>query len=70
MIFEKCIQLAPWAPASTKRNENEPLLNNCHESTEKLYTGLLTNLVSQDTYNIMSCVWICHYLWAIPLKVN
>jgi ABC-type multidrug transport system fused ATPase/permease subunit len=50
-------------------DEDSPLLHS-PENSRTTPSGLLTNLMSQDTYNIMSCVWICHYLWAIPLKVN
>lgn len=31
--------------------------------------GTITNLVSEDTLNVMSFFWIAHYVWAIPLKV-
>lgn len=32
--------------------------------------GYVTNLITEDTYNIMSCFWIGNYIWAIPLKVT
>lgn len=32
--------------------------------------GRITNLMAEDSYNIMSFVWICHYVWAIPVKVS
>lgn len=31
--------------------------------------GSIINLVSEDSYNVMSFIWIGHYVWAIPLKV-
>ncbi len=31
--------------------------------------GTITNLMSEDALNVMSFVWIAHYVWAIPLKV-
>jgi len=31
--------------------------------------GTITNLMSEDVYNVMSFFWIGHYVWAIPLKV-
>ncbi|XP_037957308.1 ATP-binding cassette sub-family C member Sur isoform X2 [Teleopsis dalmanni] len=31
--------------------------------------GTITNLMSEDTLNIMSFFWIVHYVWAIPLKI-
>ncbi|XP_075150338.1 uncharacterized protein LOC142224454 [Haematobia irritans] len=32
--------------------------------------GAITNLMSEDTLNIMSFFWIAHYVWAIPLKFD
>lgn len=32
--------------------------------------GTITNLMSDDAFNVMSFVKIAHYVWAIPLKVN
>ncbi|RZF42694.1 hypothetical protein LSTR_LSTR001489 [Laodelphax striatellus] len=28
-----------------------------------------SSLLSEDVYSVMSCFWIGHYVWAIPLKV-
>ena len=28
------------------------------------------NLMSDDAFNVMSFVWVAHYVWAIPLKVS
>lgn len=67
MVYDKCMRLAPWSANEVAIDEDSPLLH-ADEATNT-QAGLLTNLVSQDTYNVMSCVWICHYMWAIPLKV-
>lgn len=32
--------------------------------------GNITNLMSEDTFNVMSFFWIAHYVWAIPLKIS
>lgn len=32
--------------------------------------GTITNLMSEDSLNVMSFFWIVHYVWSIPLKVN
>lgn len=32
--------------------------------------GTITNLMSDDALNVMSFLWIAHYVWAIPLKVR
>lgn len=69
MVYDKCMRLASWSPLETGNDEEMPLLYSS-EDENLTQPGLLTNLISQDTYNIMSCVWICHYVWAIPLKVS
>ncbi|XP_072943840.1 ATP-binding cassette sub-family C member Sur [Epargyreus clarus] len=69
MVYDKCMRLASWSPTETASDEEIPLLYPSEDET-LTQPGLLTNLISQDTYNIMSCVWICHYVWAIPLKVT
>ncbi|PZC84367.1 hypothetical protein B5X24_HaOG200320 [Helicoverpa armigera] len=68
MVYDKCMRLAPWSSTDVDDNEESRLLPDSEDSSSTR-SGLITNLVSQDTYNIMSCVWICHYIWAIPLKV-
>ncbi|XP_073944088.1 sulfonylurea receptor isoform X3 [Choristoneura fumiferana] len=67
MVFDKCMRLAPWSAATPGSEEEAPLLQAPDSGSTQ--AGLLANLVSQDTYNVMSCVGICHYTWAIPLKV-
>ncbi|VVD03568.1 unnamed protein product, partial [Leptidea sinapis] len=70
LLFDKCMRLASWSAGHAEKavGEHSPLLSTPHREADT-QTGMLTNLVTQDTYNIMSCVWICHYTWAIPLKV-
>lgn len=68
MVYDKCMRLAPWSANKAATDEDSPLLHT--DEAANTQAGLLTNLVSQDTYNVMSCVWICHYIWAIPLKVR
>lgn len=52
----------------TKFNANS---NETIGKTEQTFVdaGTITNLVSEDTLNVMSFFWIAHYVWAIPLKV-
>lgn len=52
----------------TKFNSNS---NETIGQTEQtpIDAGTITNLVSEDTLNVMSFFWIAHYVWAIPLKV-
>jgi len=39
------------------------------QKNETIDAGQMTNLMSEDAFNIMSFFWIAHYIWAIPLKV-
>lgn len=39
-------------------------------TTSHIDFGTIINLMSDDTYNVMSFIWICHYIWAIPVKVS
>jgi ABC-type multidrug transport system fused ATPase/permease subunit len=32
--------------------------------------GTMTNLMSDDSLNVMTFFWISHYVWSIPLKVS
>ncbi|CAD0196745.1 unnamed protein product [Chrysodeixis includens] len=68
LVYDKCMRLAPWSSTDSNDDEESRLLHDTEDSSATR-AGLITNLVSQDTYNIMSCVWIVHYIWAIPLKV-
>ncbi|KPJ15035.1 Canalicular multispecific organic anion transporter 2 [Papilio machaon] len=68
MVYDKCMRLASWSSTDSEIDEESPLLQSIEE-TAPSQSGLITNLISQDTYNVMSCVWVCHYIWAIPLKV-
>ncbi|GBP81154.1 ATP-binding cassette sub-family C member 9 [Eumeta japonica] len=52
---------------SQNKEEHAPLIATPPDARNP--AGLLTNLVSHDTYNVMSCTWICHYIWTVPLKV-
>lgn len=45
--------------------------NTYSRQSEKQFidAGTITNLMSNDALNVMSFLWIAHYVWAIPLKV-
>ncbi|XP_014240364.1 ATP-binding cassette sub-family C member Sur isoform X2 [Cimex lectularius] len=57
MIYAKTLKLS----ISNKDDES---------STSDSKYGTTTNLMSEDTFNIMTCFWIGHYIWAIPLKIS
>lgn len=44
--------------------------NKDDDSSSDGKVGSSTNLMSEDAFNIMTCFWIGHYTWAIPLKVG
>lgn len=56
------------------QSENENPRNNYVKAATSIScvndVGAITNLMSEDTLNIMSFFWIAHYVWAIPLKVS
>ncbi|XP_019895246.1 ATP-binding cassette sub-family C member Sur isoform X2 [Musca domestica] len=54
-------------PTSMKNNNNVPKSNDNNSLND---IGAITNLMSEDTLNIMSFFWIAHYVWAIPLKIG
>lgn len=54
-MYSKALRLSGWSKDD--------------DSVQESRAGNTTNLISEDTYNVMSCYWIGHYVWAIPLKV-
>lgn len=50
--------------------DNKSAQQRFHEQTPIIDTGTITNLMSEDALNVMSFFYICHYVWAIPLKVG
>lgn len=57
LIYRKTLLLSP----------DSTVLRGKNVETE---TGNITNLMSEDAFNVMSFFWIAHYVWAIPLKVS
>uniref|UniRef100_A0A336MWM4 CSON006505 protein n=1 Tax=Culicoides sonorensis TaxID=179676 RepID=A0A336MWM4_CULSO len=50
----------------SRKSFSQDLFNN----NEANNVGNITNLMSEDTFNVMSFFWIAHYVWAIPLKIS
>jgi hypothetical protein len=78
LVYAKSLRLAPWSfdqPEQQKESDEhqtngEELSDSAaHSAISSADPGAITNLMSEDAYNVMSCVWIGHYVWAIPLKV-
>ncbi|XP_061401063.1 ATP-binding cassette sub-family C member Sur-like, partial [Musca vetustissima] len=53
---------------TTSKDNNNVVKPNDNNSLNDI--GAITNLMSEDTLNIMSFFWIAHYVWAIPLKIG
>lgn len=78
LIYRKTLQLN--SSCFTNRNHSNEDSDNS-ESFEKndkdtnrtqisTDAGAITNLMSEDTFSVMSFFLIAHYVWAIPLKVS
>ncbi|CAK9810065.1 ATP-binding cassette sub-family C member 9 [Anthophora plagiata] len=68
LLYDKALRLCSW---SIEEEEN-PLDKEKEQDKfqQSADIGTLTNLISEDVYNIMSYFWIGHYTWAIPLKIT
>lgn len=66
LIYRKTLLLNVSASAAVRSKESEV------KEEEEVYDvspGTITNLMSEDSLNVMSFFWIAHYVWSIPLKV-
>ncbi|XP_043258607.1 ATP-binding cassette sub-family C member Sur [Colletes gigas] len=69
LLYDKALRLCSWSideeenPQTDKEKEQ-------HRGYRAGDIGTLTNLISEDAYNVMSFFWIGHYTWAIPLKIT
>lgn len=66
MLAEETIKIEE--KSHLKNAEDKPKKNPREE--EGVDGNVMTNLISEDSFNIMSFIWIGHYIWAIPLKVR
>ncbi|KZC13248.1 ATP-binding cassette sub-family C member Sur [Dufourea novaeangliae] len=63
LLYDKALRLCSW---SIEDDEN---VKEQQRSQQTADIGTLTNLISEDAYNVMNFFWIGHYTWAIPLKI-
>jgi hypothetical protein len=71
-VYAKSLRLASWSfdqHATQHKSNNDSHKEESNGSANNVVPSSITNLMSEDPYNVMSCVWIGHYVWAIPLKV-
>lgn len=67
LLYDKALRLCSRSIDEEETSlDKEKEQNKCQQSAD---IGTLTNLISEDVYNVMSFFWIGHYTWAIPLKV-
>lgn len=68
LLYDKALRLYSWSiDEEDNLPDKEKEQNKLQQSAD---IGTLTNLISEDVYNVMSFLWIGHYTWAIPLKVE
>ncbi|XP_076279079.1 sulfonylurea receptor [Lasioglossum baleicum] len=65
LVYDKALRLCSWSIDEDCEKDREQQRN--QQTAADM--GTLTNLVSEDAYNVMSFFWIGHYTWAIPLKI-
>lgn len=69
LIYDKALRLSSWSISEEEKpSDKEKKDQHCYQQAVDI--GTLTNLMSEDAYNVMSFFWIGHYIWAIPLKVK
>ncbi|XP_006620268.1 ATP-binding cassette sub-family C member Sur isoform X2 [Apis dorsata] len=68
LLYDKALRLCSWSiDEEDNLPDKEKEQNKLQQSAD---IGTLTNLISEDVYNVMSFLWIGHYTWAIPLKIT
>ncbi|XP_044013895.1 ATP-binding cassette sub-family C member Sur-like [Aphidius gifuensis] len=67
LIYSKSLKLYSWTITHDDDNVSSGREKNLSSNYSDI--GTLTNLMSEDVYNVMSFFWIGHYIWAIPLKI-
>lgn len=55
LIYRKALSISLW--------------NREADQDDAVDVGKFTNLMVDDSYNVMSFFWIIHLIWAIPLKI-
>ncbi|XP_053987096.1 ATP-binding cassette sub-family C member Sur [Hylaeus volcanicus] len=69
LLYDKALRLCSWS-IDEEENPRAEKDKEQHKSYRAGDIGTLTNLISEDAYNVMSFFWIGHYTWAIPLKIT
>jgi ABC-type multidrug transport system fused ATPase/permease subunit len=70
LIYRKTLLLNVSAAATARcKDEKTESEKETEEEMCDVSPGTITNLMSEDSLNVMSFFWIAHYVWSIPLKV-
>lgn len=78
LIYRKTLSLSASCFYSTSKPEKATTEGTAGDKEERgdeddcdlNNPGTITNLMSDDSLNVMTFFWICHYVWSIPLKVS
>lgn len=60
LIYRKALSISIWRTEDKKGETVEQSMDD----------GNFTNLMVNDSFNVMSFFWIIHLIWAIPLKIT
>lgn len=60
LIYRKALSISLWGQETWKEEKEAPALD----------VGMFTNLMVDDSFNVMSFFWLIHLIWAIPLKIT
>lgn len=78
LIYRKTLQLNSSCFSNRNHSNEDSDTSESFEKNDKdtnrtqisTDAGAITNLMSEDTFSVMSFFLIAHYVWAIPLKVS
>ena len=59
--------MSSWSISEEEKPSNKDK-EHCYQQAADV--GTVTNLITEDAYNVMNFFWIVHYIWAVPLKVR
>ncbi|XP_012055355.1 PREDICTED: ATP-binding cassette sub-family C member Sur [Atta cephalotes] len=67
LIYDKALRLSSWSISEEEKPSNKDK-EHCYQQAADV--GTVTNLITEDAYNVMNFFWIVHYIWAVPLKIT
>jgi ABC-type multidrug transport system fused ATPase/permease subunit len=70
LIYRKTLSLSASCFHSGRQGHENTAGDKHDDDCDLNNPGTITNLMSDDSLNIMTFFWICHYVWSIPLKVR